>query len=248
MSGKMRFLIGGIGALMPVLLLLLTFDYENNFQDSTFPKMFGYFVRVASLFLLGGFIAWMHKTETEPIKSFEVGLGAPALIAGLITSHSLAPQKIDFNPKAAAVYHMEISDLALRLVTKDLFMFSSAHAESTPTPGLKRFLPKYPSTSAEFLSGLVGTQQSKIYYVVTGSYKDYADAKKQADKINRAELSFTAEVYAPFGKNPNYAVVVGANLSRIQAEELRAKSISAGISKSTYLLWAIPSQSVKEKE
>lgn len=91
MSPKKRFFIGGFGALMPVLVSLLAIDIGAIFDDEstlTTGNIIGVFIRYIILFLIGGFIAYLHEDEMKPFKLFEIGIAAPALISSLITAQS----------------------------------------------------------------------------------------------------------------------------------------------------------------
>ncbi len=91
MSPKKRFFIGGFGALMPVLVSLLAIDIGAIFDDEstlTTGNIVGVFIRYIILFLIGGFIAYLHEDEIKPFKLFEIGIAAPALISSLITAQS----------------------------------------------------------------------------------------------------------------------------------------------------------------
>ena len=87
--GMHRLLIGGIGGLAPVFALLVAVDFEANLVNASTGKIAGYAVRALALFMIGGFVAWLHEKEHEPFKLFELGMGGPALLAGLITSNSI---------------------------------------------------------------------------------------------------------------------------------------------------------------
>ena len=238
-AGTHRLLIGGIGGLAPVFALLVAIDFEANLVDASPLKMAGYAVRTVALFLIGGFIAWLHRTEVEPFKLFEIGMGGPALLAGLITTNSLVngPQK----PAAPTATKSEIS----------FSFFPSAHAQqgakppaasaklATPPP-IKTFsIPEQHGASA-FLQGLIGTRPDNIYYVIAGSHLSYEAAKAQADRINASRKDFAADVYAPYGDSLYYAVVVGANMKKSEARSLRVQATQAGLPPDTYL-WTFPS-------
>ena len=228
-SASKRFMVGGIGGLAPVFVLLLAFDYEKNFVNTNTAQTLGYLVRALALFAIGGFVSWLHESETHLFKLFEVGVGAPALLAGLITTHSIAPQT-----------KPETVQAAVASVVETVFMIPSAHAQTTRMPALKEFRPRVAQPRDEFLEGLLGINAPNNYYVVTGSFTDYEKARKEAVRINSSGNSIKADVYAPFRSNPYYAVVIGENLSRTDATDLRAKAVQSGLPKSTYVLSAVP--------
>lgn len=69
--------------------------------------------------------------------------------------------------------------------------------------------------------------------------RKFEDAEKQAKQISEKWQGFEGEVYAPYGEDPYYAVVIGANLTYQEARQLRQRAIAAGFSKDTYL-WTFP--------
>jgi hypothetical protein len=66
-------------------------------------------------------------------------------------------------------------------------------------------------------------------------------ARRVAEFAQNERLrDFKAEVYAPYGAElPGYSVVIGANLTYEQAEELRQKAIKVGFPENTRL-WTFP--------
>lgn len=94
MRGQKRFLIGGIGALMPVIITVLTLDIAALLSDQhslSMPNTVGLTIRYMLLFFLGGFIAYLHKDELNEWKIFEIGIAAPALITSLIAANAVKP-------------------------------------------------------------------------------------------------------------------------------------------------------------
>jgi len=236
-AGTHRLLIGGIGGLAPVFALLVAIDFEANLVDASPLKIAGYAVRAVALFLIGGFIAWLHRTEAEPFKLFEIGMGGPALLAGLITTNSLVggPQK-PATPSAPPIAFSFISSAHAQTSAK-----RPAESAKLPSPPLiKTFtMPEQEGVSA-FLQGLVGARPDNVYYVIAGSHLSYESAKSQADRINASRKDFAADVYAPYGDNPYYAVVIGANIKKSEAKSLRLQATQAGLPSDTYL-WTFPS-------
>lgn len=94
MTPKTRFLIGGGGALMPVLVSILAIDIgaalndENNLSPA---NLAGFAIRYVILFILGGVVGFLHEDEEKPFKLFELGVAAPALITSFITAQGISP-------------------------------------------------------------------------------------------------------------------------------------------------------------
>lgn len=223
MDTKSRFIIGGIGGLAPIVLFLINLDFDRYVTDATTWKTVGYLVRAVLLFLLGGFVAYLHETEKKRITLFLVGVAAPSLIAGYLSTA---------NPNRAQV-------IAASTPTKEqalLYFLPSAHAQSVPVAPdqLKRFTLPPQNTGSQFLDGFLGIQPKNVWFVIVGSHLDVNDAKKQAQDINQKIEGYQAEVYAPYGDNPNYAVVIGAHLTQSEAKVLRDKAVRDGFPKDSY--------------
>lgn len=228
-----RFVIGGIGGLAPVFALLIAVDLDKNLLGTTASQVAGYTLRVLALFAIGGFIAWLHETEDKPFKLFEIGLGAPALLAGLITSKSIIPQQ-------SVTRETQGGPPIAWLMPISAAHAQQASSQQSPPSEVRTFsIPKAEGSDA-FWQGLVGAKPTNIYYVVVGSHLKYEDAKKQADQVTSKFPKFKAEVYAPYGVNPYYAVVIGANLTQPRASELQSEAVQSGLPKDTYL-WTFPS-------
>lgn len=86
MSSFKRFLFGGIGALMPVLLAIASLDLGQNFS---LGNITGIVIRYGVLFCIGGFVAYLHSDENKPIKLFEFGIAAPAMLTSLMAANAL---------------------------------------------------------------------------------------------------------------------------------------------------------------
>jgi len=71
-------------------------------------------------------------------------------------------------------------------------------------------------------------------------------AKEQAQQIAQKAGDFEGEVYAPYDDNPNYSVVIGANLTYEEAKELKKRAIEAGFPKDTDL-WTFPTKKRREE-
>ena len=80
MNIRKKIMIGGLGALTPVIMNLLIVDLNVLLVKFTSLAFIGYVIRVIILFYLGGLVAFLHKDENSPIKIFELGIIAPALI------------------------------------------------------------------------------------------------------------------------------------------------------------------------
>ncbi len=92
MTPQKRFLIGGGGALMPVLVSFLAIDIGaalSNDANLSTANVIGIAIRYVILFIVGGVVAYLHDDENKPFKLFELGIAAPALITSLITAQGV---------------------------------------------------------------------------------------------------------------------------------------------------------------
>ena len=92
MNSQKRFLVGGGGALMPVLISILAIDVGAVLgSDSSLStaNIIGIFIRYFVLFVIGGVVAFLHEDETNSFKLFELGVAAPALLTSLISAQGI---------------------------------------------------------------------------------------------------------------------------------------------------------------
>ena len=96
-TGYSRFLWGGLGALAPTIISLAILDHSSladyiaNIDEETL-KLVGYGFRVVVLFTIGGLWAYFHRSEVEPLKLFQLGIVAPAMITGMINASNVSNQ------------------------------------------------------------------------------------------------------------------------------------------------------------
>jgi len=83
------------------------------------------------------------------IKAFQLGIGAPAMIAGFLSSSS--------NPATVRT-------------AANISFITVVHAQTTPlSTNLKRFTLPTPSPANQFLSRLLGVQSKRVWFVIAGS-------------------------------------------------------------------------------
>jgi hypothetical protein len=227
MNTKTRFVLGGIGGIAPILLFFINLDFERYVEDATTWKTIGYIVRAVFLFLLGGFVAYLHETETKRITLFLVGVSAPSLIAGYLSTASLNLTQGQSSPKPQK--------------KSLLFLVPSAHAQS-PTQerpdGVKRFTLPLQSKGSQFLEGLLGMPPKNVWFVIFASSPNVDKAKEQAATLNKiykeSKMDYKADVYAPYADIPYYTVVIGAHLTQEEAKALRGRAVRDGFPKDIY--------------
>jgi hypothetical protein len=151
-----RFLIGGGGALMPVLVSFLAIDIGaalSNDADLSTANIIGIAIRYVILFLVGGVIGYLHEDEHKPFKLFELGIAAPALITSFITAQGVAA-----HPSTPSANHVDSSGMSL---------IGAAHASSR-------------DESEQII--LAGGFISDVYKGFSGSV--YRDISKSLDKAH----------------------------------------------------------------
>lgn len=221
MKTSYKILLGGFGALTPILLNLVAVDLRQPLQDLTILVFLGYLIKVLILFLIGGIVAFLHQEEISPARLFELGIIAPALITALVNG----------NHYVNAEAHLK---QVPRSISANIFV-SEAHAE---TGKLKEFAI-IESPAAQVWRGISGAQPNNVWFVVVGSRQDQKKAEMLADQFNKEKPGFHASVYDRYGGNEYYAVVIGANLTLEEAKKLKRKAIAEGFPKDTYL-WTFP--------
>lgn len=225
MSTRQKVLIGGLGALAPIVMSLLAIDLEVLLLNFTVLAFLGYGIRVVLLFSVGGFFAFLHKNENSPLRVFELGIVAPALITTLLSAGQVEVPKAVPKPNPASP-------------TSALFI-PSAYAQDAEREGVKTFSLPQEAWTQQFLRGLTGSTTKKLWFVIAGTHAQLEGAREQARRINQEGKGFKAEVYAPYGGSPQYSVVIGAHLTYEDAQQLRARAIAAGFPQETHL-WTFP--------
>jgi hypothetical protein len=216
MKTGQRILIGGIGALMPIIVNLLIVDFEK-LADYNFLRTFGYLIKTLVLFGLGGLIAYFNKDEVNAFKLFQLGLGAPALIVGMlngVTVKSTTPSSGGQPSSFLSVF------------------VGTAYAQP---PVAKKFSLPDQSAGEQIWQGITGQSPEKVWFVISGAFPSLKEAQTSVNFIINSGKGFTAEVYAPYKDNHYFSVVIGANLNYDQANELKQKALLKGLTKDTYL-------------
>lgn len=227
MNTRKKIMIGGLGALTPVIMNLLIVDLNVLLVKFTSLAFLGYVIRVVILFYLGGLVAFLHKDENSPIKIFELGILAPALITAMLNAGHVPIIKAP--PQTAETSAASFS------------FIPSVYAQPPQEEEIKEFsLPKENSIQ-QIWRGLTSSGYKKIWFVIVGSHPELEDARNQAQQIDQIGEDFRADVYAPYGDNPNYSVVIGSNLTFKEADKLKKKAIEAKLPKDTHL-WTFPKE------
>lgn len=222
MSTKKKIMIGGLGALTPIILNLLAVDYKLIFINITLAVFLGYAVKVIILFYLGGLVAYLHKNENSPVKIFELGIVAPALVTTLLNSANIR-------------VNQPVPKEHTRLLQVPPVM-----AQTNIQKSINTFQKPQESVIQQFWRGLTGikAEPKYIWHVITEKEKNKNKAVLKAEKITKKDNGFKAVVFQAYDKKNEYLIVIGSYLEFKEAEELKKKAVKTGYRK-TYL-WKIP--------
>lgn len=181
---RQKVALGGAGALTPIILNLLVVDATRSLRELTLLVVAGYLLKVISLFYLGGMTAALHRQEQDPLRVFELGIVAPALLTTFING-SRAEKHNEQPPNPAAV-----AQALTWLLPSDLI------AAEVGGQQVYSFRQAPPETIAQqFLRGLVGQASRGPWFVCLRPMElGLADANRLADDLRR-RLRVSARVY-----------------------------------------------------
>lgn len=231
---KTRMIIGGIGGIAPLIISLLVVDVVALVNDLALMDAIGLAVRCLVLIFIGAMVGYLHNSEYEPFKVFQLGIAAPALLTTAINGYSVVGPSAGLKEMKTSAYQ-SIPDKRF-----SMNFISSAHAEEPEFRGkfINRNAFKQPKVTnfERFMHGLIGKRISSKgddWYVITGSHRDYEQAREQILQINTKQ--YAGKIYRPGNDSDFYAVAIGANLTLAEAKKLRQRAIRKGLPKDTYL-------------
>jgi len=191
MTTRQRVCMGGLGALTPIVLNLLVID-ATMLSNLTMFVFLGYVIRSAALFYVGGLSTYFHKKEINKFKLYQIGIGAPALLAMALNGTNVDLGKFDIaTPLNAGEIEMQIKD----------------------------YTPQHESASQQFIRGVLGKGDDKNWFVIIGEFEDPSFAVGYAKDVRKLSM-FYAEVYRPYLNLKGYTVVVGCHMTIGEAKIL----------------------------
>lgn len=217
LTTKQKIMIGGLGGITPVFVNMLIVDFEIILQNLNAITMIGFTIRLVTLFYIGGIVAYLNQ-EDSPVKVFQLGIVAPAMITAAINGSNINVSK---PPTAPVTTPVTVNGSSLSVP-----VFPVAEAYNTTISLISN-------------SYAADEHKSKGWHVVVGSYTEKEKAMKRAEEV-RAK-GFTATVYDPDSDSQEYSVVIGAFQSFEEARKLRLRAIEAGFTKGVYL-WISPKE------
>lgn len=205
MTKKEKFLWGGVGAIVPLLLTFLDASMQVV-TSATFGTVIFYFIRGLIYFLLGGITTFFEKTE-DVWPLIRMGIAAPLLFAGLVSNN--AAQKVSFNIDAGLI--------------------NAAYA-GEPTPSkddtVRDFKDEEAGLKDVVTQAVIGeTQPSK--YLIIGERDDLFAARDFAQSVKSelekkgllADSKLKVNLFIPY-KDLKYTVVLSDRLNHQEADEL----------------------------
>lgn len=87
-SATRRALMGGFGALAPVIVAAVSADFTAYFESPQTSVAVGWGVRSLLLFVIGGFVVYLHRSLQDDWQCFVTGIAAPALITTFVAGKS----------------------------------------------------------------------------------------------------------------------------------------------------------------
>ncbi|MBM3298345.1 MAG: hypothetical protein FJY85_00110 [Deltaproteobacteria bacterium] len=219
MTWKKRLALGGLGGLLVYLVNLYHVEYERMIlimPDYDWLPQIAAVVAAVPFMVAGGIWALVHVAETRAFRVFEIGLLVPALFVAYIAGAELGRTRTEL---------YQVSDP--RAATTAL----SSPWERPAWEGSARTFPMPAGEGLEmkFMRAISGVERERSWFVVADSPRTLEAALEQAEAVNRDQRGYKAAVYRPYGENPFFRVVIGADLPFHQAVQLRDKAIEAGI-------------------
>ncbi len=215
-----KIFIGGLGALTPIIMNLMVVDLEVLLINVTLLAVLGYAIRVIILFYIGGITAFLHKDETSPVKIFELGIVAPALITAMLNAGQIDVPKT--KPEAA------------NNPTGSIFFIATTYAQDNAQIDSTKLVVKSFSMPEEtkiqqFWRGLFGINPRRSFFVIVGSYNKLEDAQLQVKQLQKKTRDFKLDIYEPYRDRNQYSIVIGGNLMRAEAIQLERKAKEARV-------------------
>jgi hypothetical protein len=246
MNARTRFFIGGLGAMVPILVNLIVVDLETQRMNVTVLSVASYVIRLAALFASGGIAVTFFNTDVhEPPKLFQLGIVAPALLTALINGHNVDPaQAARTADPAHPIAQIRIEQEGSGWQVSDLLgrsayaQGSMSVAQATPAlPRHRQFTLPEETARQQISRGLFGATPRNVWFVIVGSHLKEANADALARSLRTK--GYEADIYEPYGGNPYYAVVIGAQMTLEDASKLRQQAVARGLPADAYL-WTIP--------
>jgi hypothetical protein len=216
---------------------LLVVDYGGLAANFASYQVLGYAVKVLVLFGIGALVVYLNPKETNRLKVFQLGLGAPALILSVLNGTNVQQVSGPANPAAGTPSASLILPWeSIAYAQEPLPPQALVHGQEMK---LKALAMPQRSGAQSFLAGLTGRPDRRVWFVFVRTEPKLEDAQRSAADIAKRFPGFKADVYKPYKEGDAYPIVIGANLELSEAQILRDKAVKAGMPAETRL-WTFP--------
>lgn len=225
---KQRLFIGCLGALAPILANLYVVDLNTVWPNLLPLEALTYVLRLLGLCLSACVIIYLNSDEVRPVKLFQLGIMAPALITSMLNGAAIA-NKVPSSPTPAPAPHAWL-------------LIPQANAQPSPAPPsapavLDCTKPQVPTVSQQVLKGLAGITPGNQWFVVVGSHGTAQAATADANQIKaRFPGKYEPQICAPTAvPNSPYRVVIARYMTYPDAAQIKNDAIAAGLPSDTWL-------------
>ncbi len=237
MGSLQKFYIACLGALTPIITNLLVVDLNTTLHNLSVIEGITYAVRLVALCAAACVVVFLNSDEERPVKLFQLGIMAPALLTSLINGAAIS---VKANAQESASIRIQPP---LPKQTNFPSLVGSAFAQATPLPAPQTapvkdcLLPAELSTAQQVLKGLIGVVPDNKWYVVVGSYGALPGAAQEAAAIReRFGSRYSVSICKPLGgPDTQYRVAIGENLTYSDGTRLKIEATAAGFSANTWL-------------
>jgi hypothetical protein len=236
---------GAVAGAVPALGSILAAPPADVISNIQFDVVIGHSIKFVILAFLGALVVRLNK-ETNYQKAFQLGIMAPAILIGTQSTSNLNSARSDLDFMQEQLQQQQISSE----------IAGASAPQSSATPGLSPdypagssildiFVPpvyaepplqkgdlREPSSLEGVWRGLTGSS-SNNWFVIAGSYSSQEAAEAQARKL-RAEGWNAAVGTQPERFNGYYPVLIGSNLPRDRALQIRDQAIRDGLPRDTF--------------
>lgn len=213
-----KILIGGLGGASPLILSGLTLDISIVFPGISLGVIVGVLFKLALLFFVGGLVAYLHTTENDMFKLFQLGIAAPALIVSIQTGKNYEGYKNHIESGRSSVSSLIIHLQAEAYAAEKQ---QSTSGSSTPSPKQESTKSLEPQEAFwdQFLRGVTGQLKPSMpsNYPVIHIENDYCPLPPSSLSFN-----YSKEIQISFN-----AVAQAANLAASQGTTPFERSVKA---------------------
>jgi hypothetical protein len=226
LTRNQRVFYGGVGGLTPYIVKLTDPNFIISFQQSTITDLIysvpGFVVNSAALFFIGAFVVILvlHYRETSAWKAFVTGIGAPALITGLVHNIPIPPASpptpaTSPSPSAPATSPSRRGDI--EIISQAFAQDEKSSSSTQPVPNSNKLpeaqvfcVPRQTPTEL-FLSGVLGRPpilfDNLLWVILVHRFDDLNNARE-----------FVKFFYTAVNINNRYGII---NPRIVEAERLK---------------------------